>query len=257
MSSGGSLRWKMLALMLAGTVVIYVDRNVLGVLAPILKKDLNFTTEQYSYVVSSFQIVYSFAQPVAGYLTDLIGPRIGYAVAAFVWGLAAALHGFSTGWISMAGFRALLGLSEAAAIPTGTKMSTMWFPSKRALDRHRMVQFRLFDRLDDHAALVILLASGYGWQPAFLMTGVLGDRRCRSLWYWLYRDPEAHPSLSPAERAYIDERPRAGAGDEAVAPRCSLKRRSSSASSSPGSSPSPRGRPSPSGSRSTWSACAA
>ena len=130
MARMGRLRWKMLALMLAGTVVIYVDRNVLGVLAPILKKELNFTTEQYSYVVSAFQIVYSFAQPVAGFLTDLIGPRIGYAVAAFVWGVAAALHGLSTGWVSMAGFRALLGLSEAVAIPTGTKMSTVWFPSQ-------------------------------------------------------------------------------------------------------------------------------
>jgi MFS transporter, ACS family, aldohexuronate transporter len=94
MNSGGSLRWKMLALMLAGTVVIYVDRNVLGVLAPILKKDLDFTTAQYSYIVSAFQIVYSFSQPVAGFVTDLIGPRLGYAVAAFVWGLAAALHVF-------------------------------------------------------------------------------------------------------------------------------------------------------------------
>ena len=111
----GTLRWKMLALMLLGTVIIYVDRNVLGVLAPILKKELNFTTEQYSYVVSSFQIVYSFSQPVAGYLTDLIGPRIGYAVAALIWGTAAALHAFSTGWVSMAGFRGLLGLSEAVA----------------------------------------------------------------------------------------------------------------------------------------------
>jgi len=59
----GRLRWKMLALMLCGTIVIYVDRNVLGVLAPILKKDLNFSTEQYSYVVSAFQLVYSFSQP--------------------------------------------------------------------------------------------------------------------------------------------------------------------------------------------------
>ncbi len=122
----GKPRWKMLALMLAGTVVIYIDRNVLGVLAPILKTKLGFTTAQYSYVVSAFQIVYSFAQPVAGYLTDLIGPRIGNAVAAFVWGVAAALQAFSSGWVSMAGFRALLGLGEAAAIPTGTKMSTVW-----------------------------------------------------------------------------------------------------------------------------------
>ena len=92
------LRWRILALMLVGTIIVYVDRNVLGVLAPILKKELNFTTEQYSFVVSSFQIVYSFSQPVAGYLTDLIGPRIGYAVAALVWGTACALHAFSTGW---------------------------------------------------------------------------------------------------------------------------------------------------------------
>ena len=126
----GRLRWKMLALMLVGTIVIYVDRNVLGVLAPILKKELAFTTEQYSYVVSSFQLVYSFSQPVAGYLTDLIGPRVGYAVAALIWGAAAAMHGLSTGWVSMAGFRGLLGLSEAVAIPTGTKVSTIWFPSQ-------------------------------------------------------------------------------------------------------------------------------
>ena len=130
MRQKGRLRWKMLALMLVGTIVIYVDRNVLGVLAPILKKELDFTTEQYSYIVSSFQIVYSFSQPVAGYLTDLIGPRIGYAVAAVIWGAAAALHGLASGWISMAGFRALLGLSEAVAIPTGAKMSTVWFPSQ-------------------------------------------------------------------------------------------------------------------------------
>ena len=68
MGRNGWLRWGMLALMFAGTVVVYVDRSVVGVLAPILKKELGFTTEQYSYVVSAFQIVYSFAQPVAGYL---------------------------------------------------------------------------------------------------------------------------------------------------------------------------------------------
>ena len=91
----GRLRWKMLALRLVGTIVIYVDRNVLGVLAPILKRELDFTTAQYSYVVSAFQLVYSFSQPVAGYLTDLIGPRVGYAVAAVIWGAAAAMHGLA------------------------------------------------------------------------------------------------------------------------------------------------------------------
>jgi MFS transporter, ACS family, aldohexuronate transporter len=198
----GRLRWKMLALMLCGTVVIYVDRNVLGVLAPILRKDLNFSTEQYSYVVSAFQIVYSFAQPVAGYLTDLIGPRIGYAVAAVIWGAAAAAHGLATGWVSMAGFRAVLGLSEAVAIPTGTKVSTVWFPSQE-----RSIATGWFNSGSSIGSMitppvVIWLASAYGWRPAFLITGALGVL-LGIVWFWLYRDPEAHPGLSPEERAYI------------------------------------------------------
>ena len=151
----------------------------------------NFTTEQYSYVVSSFQIVYSFAQPVAGYLTDLIGPRIGYAVAAVIWGLAAALHGVASGWMSMAGFRALLGLSEAVAIPTGTKMSTVWFPSAE-----RSIATGWFNSGSSIGSmitppLVIWIASVWGWRPAFLITGALGVI-LGFVWHRLYRDPEVH-----------------------------------------------------------------
>ena len=204
MASIGRLRWKMLALTLAGTIVIYIDRNTLGALAPILKKELGFTTEQYSYVVSAFQIVYSFAQPAAGFLTDLVGPRLGYAVAAVVWGAAAALHGLSTGWVSMAGFRALLGLSEAVAIPTGTKVSTVWFPTKE-----RSIATGWFNSGSSIGAaitppLVIWLALTASWRFAFIITGVLG-LIVAIVWYWLYRDPEVHPDLTEAERAYILE----------------------------------------------------
>ena len=196
------LRWKMLALMLVGTIIIYIDRNVLGVLAPILKKELNFTTEQYSYVVSSFQIVYSFSQPVAGYLTDLIGPRIGYAVAALIWGTAAALHAFSTGWVSMAGFRGLLGLSEAVAMPTGTKTSILWFPPAE-----RSIATGWFNSGSSIGAaltppVVIWLATAYGWQPAFIITGLIAVV-FSGVWYALYRDPANHPRLSPEEYTVI------------------------------------------------------
>jgi MFS transporter, ACS family, hexuronate transporter len=194
----------MLALTLAGTIVIYIDRNTLGALAPILKKELGFTTEQYSYVVSAFQIVYSLSQPAAGFLTDLVGPRLGYAVAAVVWGAAAALHGLSTGWLSMAGFRALLGLSEAVAIPTGTKVSTVWFPTKE-----RSIATGWFNSGSSIGAaitppLVIWLAITASWRFAFIITGVLG-LLVAIVWYWLYRDPEVHPDLTGEERAYILE----------------------------------------------------
>ena len=212
MASVGRVRWKMLALMLAGTIVIYVDRNTLGALAPILKKELDFTTEQYSYVVSAFQLVYSFSQPLAGFVTDLVGPRLGYGVAAVIWGAAAALHGLSTGWISMAWFRALLGLSEAVAIPTGAKMSTLWFPTKE-----RSIATGWFNSGSSLGAaitppLAIWLALTFSWRYAFILTGILGIT-VAFFWYWLYRDPEVHPDLSPEERNYILE------GREPEAPR--------------------------------------
>lgn len=192
----------MLVLMLLGTVIIYIDRNVLGVLAPLLEKELHFTTEQYSYIVSSFQIVYSFMQPVAGYLTDLIGPRIGYGVAVCVWGIICALHAFAGGWGSLAVFRGLLGLTEAVAIPTGTKTSTVWFPPKE-----RSIATGWFNSGSSIGAalappLAIWISLTWGWKPAFVITGLLGVG-LSIVWYALYRDPENHPRLGEEEFALI------------------------------------------------------
>ena len=147
------LRWRILALMLVGTIIVYVDRNVLGVLAPILKKELNFTTEQYSFVVSSFQIVYSFSQPVAGYLTDLIGPRHRLCRRALWSGARRARctpsrpDGFR--WPASARCSAL---SEAVAIPTGTKTSTIWFPSNERSIATGWFNSGSSHRRRDHAA---------------------------------------------------------------------------------------------------------
>src|SRR5271166_5972120 len=168
----GRLRWKMLALMLCGTIVIYVDRNVLGVLAPILKKDLNFSTEQYSYVVSAFQLVYSFSQPVAGYLTDLIGPRVGYAVAAVIWGAAAARPG--DGMALDGGFPRRVGPQRSRRDPDGHESVDHLVSLAGAVDRDRLVQLRLLDRIDDHAAPRDLAGLGL-----WLAAGVPDHRHAR------------------------------------------------------------------------------
>ena len=86
------LRWYILVLVALGTVVNYIDRNTLGVLAPELRDKLHFSTEQYSFIVATFQICYGLMQPVAGYLTDLIGLRFGYFMFALLWGAACAFH---------------------------------------------------------------------------------------------------------------------------------------------------------------------
>lgn len=198
------LRWQILALMMLGTIVNYIDRNTLGILAPQLKEQLHFTTEQYSYVVSAFQLCYSLMQPVAGYITDLIGLKFGYFMFAMVWGLAAAMHSLAGGWQSMAFFRGLLGVSEAAAMPAGVKTSTLWFPAKE-----RSIATGWFNTGSSVGAmvappLVIWLSVTYDWRVAFIVTGLLGVGMSL-LWLALYRNPENHPRLTPDEHDYILE----------------------------------------------------
>ncbi|ACA15171.1 major facilitator superfamily MFS_1 [Methylobacterium sp. 4-46] len=206
MGKVGRLRWGILVLVALGTVVNYIDRNALGVLAPVLKEQLSFTTEQYSYVVAAFQVTYGLMQPLAGYLTDLIGLRTGYVVFALIWGTACALHGLATGWLSMAGFRALLAVGEGAAIPAAVKTSTLWFPPQE-----RSIATGWFNTGSSVGAmiappLVIWLSLSLGWQAAFVITGLMSVG-VALLWWLLYRDPDRHPALGAAERAHIGTRP--------------------------------------------------
>jgi ACS family hexuronate transporter-like MFS transporter len=196
------LRWYILALVMLGTVINYIDRNTLGVLAPVLTKELNFTTQQYSYIVAAFQISYSLMQPIAGFITDFIGLRLGYFIFALTWGSACALHAFAGSWQAMAGFRALLGIGEAAAIPSGVKTSTNWFPPKE-----RSIATGWFNTGSSVGAmiappLVVWLALTWGWQIAFVITGLMAVG-FSVLWLLLYRDPEKHHRLGDEERAYI------------------------------------------------------
>src|SRR3954452_12017204 len=192
MSKVRGLRWYILALVMLGTVVNYIDRNTLGVLAPILTKELNFSTDEYSYIDDAFQISYILMQPIAGVITDFIGVRLGHFLFALTWGTACALHAFAGSWQSMAAFRAMLGIGEAAAIPSGVKMSTNWFPPKE-----RSIATGWFNTGSSVGAMiappfVVWLSLTWGWQLAFIVTGLMAVG-VAVLWGLLYRDPEKHP----------------------------------------------------------------
>jgi MFS transporter, ACS family, hexuronate transporter len=196
------LRWYILGLVILGTIVNYVDRNTLAVLAPILKEQLGFTTEQYSFIVAAFQICYALMQPIAGYITDFIGLRLGYFLFALIWGTAAALHAFAGSWYIMALFRGILAIGEAAAIPSAVKTATVWFPPKE-----RSIASGWFLTGTSIGAmitppLVVWLSVTWSWQAAFIVTGLLAVG-VAVLWISLYRDPENHHRLSDEERAYI------------------------------------------------------
>jgi MFS transporter, ACS family, hexuronate transporter len=206
------LRWWIIALVCLGTIVNYLSRNALGVMAAELKTLMNMSTQQYSYVVGAFQIGYTVMQPVCGLIIDIIGLRLGFALFACLWSATGVAHAFAGSWMSLAAMRGLMGLSEAVAIPAGMKAVAEWFPN-----REKSVAVGYFNAGTSLGSLfapplVVFLSLRYGWQSAFVVTGAMGFVWA-ALWYWLYRSPEQHHRISRKELSFIkDGQSTAGTG---------------------------------------------
>ena len=201
------LRWWIVALISCGTILNYLARNSLGALAPQLKGVLDITVQQYSYIVGAFQLAYTVMQPVCGFVVDRIGLQLGFALFAAAWSISNMAHALAGGWMTLACFRGLLGMSEAALIPSGMKAIAEWFPA-----RERSVATGWFNAGTSIGAmlappLVIGVSLASNWRFAFVVTGVLG-LFWAAAWYLIYRPPERHGAITPQELAYITaERP--------------------------------------------------
>lgn len=194
----------MIGLVTLGTILNYLARSSLSVVAPTLTQQFDMTTEQYSYVVLAFQGAYTIMQPIAGMVLDALGGRLGLALFACGWALSNMGHAFATGWQGLAFFRGLLGGAEAAAMPAGLKVVAEWFPAKE-----RTVAtgwFNMGTSVGNMIAppLVTFCIIAWGWQSAFLVTGGI-SLFWALLWYGQYRAPRDHPNLTEEERAAIRE----------------------------------------------------
>jgi len=213
-----NLRWWIGALLFASTVVNYIDRQTLSVLAPYLKAEYHWTNSDFALIVIAFRLSYAIVQFVGGRVVDVLGTRRGLSLAVAWYSVMAMLTSFATGLRSFCAFRFLLGAGEAANWPGATKAVSEWFPAKE-----RGIAVALFDSGSAIGgavapSLVVWLYHEFGtWRPAFLITGTLGF-----LWLlaWLatYHRPEDHPRISDAERAMILAT-RAGADEVAPATR--------------------------------------
>lgn len=196
------MRWWMVGLVTLGLIVNYLARNTLSVAAPTMMADLHIDTKEYSYIVVAWQVCYAVMQPVAGYVLDAIGTKIGFAVFALAWSLACASAALATGWQSMAFFRGLLGLTEAAGIPAGVKATTEWFPA-----RERSVAIGWFNIGSSIGALcapplVVWCILHAGWQWAFVVVGAIGTV-WTLVWTFFYKHPRDQILLTDQERDYI------------------------------------------------------
>lgn len=203
------LRWWIITLVTVGTILNYLARSSLSVAAPTLMQVFDMNTQQYSWVVFSFQAAYTVMQTFSGAILDWLGTRVGFALFVVGWGVANMCHAFSTGWFSLAFWRGLLGSFEAAAIPGGLKVVSEWFPP-----RERTVATGVFNMGSSIGnmiapALVAFCILYFGWQSAFLITGGL-SLIFAAIWYFVYRSPEQSKRLSQAELAHIQM-----AGDDA------------------------------------------
>lgn len=196
------LRWWIIGMVALGTATNYLARSSLGVAASTLFTELNMDEKQYSWVIMSFQMAYTAAQPVCGYILDMMGLRIGFFIFALAWSFSNMAHAMAFNWQTLAFCRGLLGMSEAAAIPAGIKTASEWFPSKE-----RGIAGGLFNTGTSLGAmlappLVVWAILTYHWQSAFLITGGIGILFA-FLWLWFYRTPEQHPNLTSREQEYI------------------------------------------------------
>jgi ACS family hexuronate transporter-like MFS transporter len=202
----GRYRWRVCALLFAATTLNYVDRQVLGVLAPDLTQRFGWSEIEYGYIVTAFQAAYAIGLVSAGALIDKLGVRLGYAIAISLWSLAAMGHALAGSVLGFALARFLLGLGEAGNFPAAIKTVAEWFPR-----RERAFATGIFNSGSNVGAIlaplaVPIIAVTWGWHAAFLFTGVLSATWLVT-WLAVYRPPGQHPKLSTAELELIRSDP--------------------------------------------------
>ena len=196
-------RWTVCALIFFATTVNYLDRQVIGILKPLLESDLGIGEKEYSHIIMAFQLLYGVGMAIAGRLIDKFGTKIGYGVSVILWSIAAMGHALAKGVWGFGFWRGFLGVSEAGNFPSAIKAIAEWFPKKE-----RALATGIFNSGTNIGAIVAPLAIpamivAWGWQSAFIITGALGFIWI-IFWFIFYEVPEKHKKVSAAELAYIN-----------------------------------------------------
>jgi len=197
-----SLRWWIGSLLFASTVINYVDRQTLSLLAPYLKLEYHWSNSDYANIAIAFRVAYSIGQTVFGRLMDRIGTRRGLTLTVIWYSLVSMLTSLASGFYSFATFRFLLGAGESANWPAATKGVSEWFPKPE-----RALATALFDSGSSIGGaiapfIVLWIYFRWGWRPAFMLPGILGFLWL-IVWRWLYYPPEEHSRIGQAELEMI------------------------------------------------------
>ena len=205
----GRYRWTICALLFAATTINYVDRSVLGVLAPTLQyKVFNWSDTDYAAINMAFKLAYAIGMLTMGAIIDRLGTRIGYTLSIGLWSIFGMLHAAVRPAFSLIGFsiaRFGLGFGESGNFPAAIKTVAEWFPKKE-----RALATGVFNAGSNVGAILaplliplVVWPDGTNWQYAFLMTGIFSALWVVA-WLRLYHPPSTHPRVTAEERAYIE-----------------------------------------------------
>jgi ACS family hexuronate transporter-like MFS transporter len=201
-----NVRWRIAALLFCATVINYIDRQTLSVLASEITDELGLSDIEYSQVVQAFLICYAGMYMVWGRIIDRWGTRIALAVSMVWWSLANAAHALSRDALGLGAFRALLGMGESGNFLAAEKAISEWFPPHERGFANGLVNAAASTGAILAPPLIVLIFTQWGWRIAFVVTGATGF-----LWlfFWLrwYWVPARHPRVTGEERALIEKAP--------------------------------------------------
>lgn len=198
----GNYRWRIVVLLFFAATINYIDRQVLGILAPELEELFNWSESDYGFIIMAFQIAYAIGLITTGTLLDRIGTKRGFSIAIIVWSLAGMVHAAARSVFGFAASRFALGIGASANFPASVKTVAEWFPKKE-----RALATGIFNSGPNVGAIVTpllipFIALTWGWKWAFISTGALGFVWF-IFWVLFYKRPEVNIKLSENERAYI------------------------------------------------------
>jgi ACS family hexuronate transporter-like MFS transporter len=204
----GRYRWLIIALLFAATTVNYVDRTMLGLLAPALGDELGWNENDYGNIVTAFQAAYALGFLLMGWLIDRFGPKIGYSIAITIWTIGHVAHGFAGSVVSFMAARIVLGVGEAGHFPSVVRASSEWFPQKERSYAIGWVNSAttIGVILTAPTIWLFMVWMGFDWRQTFIYSGIFGVVLL-ILWLWLYSNPRESGKVSEAELAWIEHDP--------------------------------------------------
>lgn len=198
------LRWWVAFALFLAAVLNYIDRSILGMLAPTIQKDLNISDNDYANVVNWFLVAYTIAYLLSGRVVDKLGVRLSLALFVGWWSISNALTGLSQSLRQLSIFRFMLGLGEAGGFTASPKAVSEWFPPS---ERGIAVGFYSVGGAVGATVAPILVATisaHYGWRWVFAVSPILAGLWL-IFWVWLYRRPGEHPRMTDKEKVHLAE----------------------------------------------------